>query len=105
MAGPKPVVRRWPSRRGGGTHRPKAVFLSAAAGHLLAWSVDGRHQGLNGLTVVALVALLAVVLAGRTWLGLTGLAELDPLTLIGSSAVALLGLTFAVSGAPESAER
>lgn len=62
-------------------------------------------KGLNGLTVVALVALLGLVLAGRTWLGLTGVAELDPLALLGSSAVALLGLTFALHGAPESAER
>ncbi len=53
-------------------------------------------KGINGLTIVALVALLALVLGCRSWLGLTGPGQLDPLALIVSCLTAVVGLAFAL---------
>ncbi|MEM6991144.1 MAG: hypothetical protein AAF721_11620 [Myxococcota bacterium] len=56
---------------------------------------------MNGFTIVALVALLAAALGGRTWLGLTGPGQLDPVALILSCLTAVVGLSFALPTARE----
>ncbi len=61
-------------------------------------------KGLNGMAIVALVALLVLALLGRAWLGLTGPGQVDPVALIVSCVVAVAGLTLALPSAHERAK-